>query len=401
MAISGDQPPPTPMPPHPGQVAGRAPRLCYVVSSEMTVSAFLKDHIAAAVAAGYQVSVVANVSDERFLQRLGLAVSFRSVPIVRQVSPWRDVQALLQLVRIFRAGCFDIVHSVSPKAGMLAMLAASITAVPHRIHTFTGQVWVTRHGLKRWLLKTADRLLAALTTRALVDSPSQRDFLIAEGVVDADKTEVIGKGSICGVDAERFRPDPDARSEVRGALGIPRGAPVLLFLGRLNRDKGVLELAAAFAGLAVAHPDVHLLVVGPDEEGLAGEMLGACSSVRDRLHRVDYTSAPERFMAAADVFCLPSHREGFGTVIIEAAAAGVPAVASRIYGLTDAVVDGQTGLLHPPGEVEAIARRLASLLSDPERRLTMGGLARQRALADFSCAVSSRGLLAFYGRLGA
>jgi glycosyltransferase involved in cell wall biosynthesis len=376
------------------------PRLCYVVSSEITVLAFLKGHIAAA-SVDYDVSVVANLDDGEFLRRLGLKAALHRIGIVRKISLWRDFRALLALARLFRSERYVIVHSISPKAGLLAMFGARLAGVPHRVHTFTGQVWVTRHGWRRWLLKQADRLLAALTTRALVDSPSQRDFLVAERVVAPGKVEVIGKGSICGVDGTRFRPDYVARHGLRGELSIPPTAPVLLFLGRLNRDKGVLDLATAFARLASSFSEARLLLVGPDEEGMADVIANICAAVRDRVHFVDYTSQPERFMAAADVFCLPSYREGFGMVVIEAAAEGLPAVASRIYGITDAVVDGQTGLLHPPGDVGAITEKLAELLADPARRKAMGEHARVRALADFSQEKSSQGLLAFYAKIRA
>jgi glycosyltransferase involved in cell wall biosynthesis len=377
----------------------KQPTLCYVVSSVMTVSAFLKVHIKAATAAGYEVSVVANAADDSFLRQLGLAATFHPVSIERPISPWRDVAALLALIRLFRTTRFNIVHSVTPKAGLLAMLASRLTSIPHCIHTFTGQVWVTRRGWRRWLLKQADCVLAGLATRALVDSQSQSDFLVAEGVVTAEKAEVIGKGSICGVDGERFRPDPEARRTLRGELGIPQDVPVLLFLGRLNRDKGVLDLAKAFAVVALRVPEVRLLLVGPDEEGMAKTIADSCSEVRERVHFIDYTDQPEHFMAAADIFCLPSYREGFGMVIIEAAAAGLPTIASKIYGITDAVVDGQTGLLHPPGDVSAIVQQIAELLMAPECCKKMGELARARALADFSQGGSSRGLLGFYEKI--
>lgn len=379
-------------------MTGLRPRICYVVSSEMTVAAFLKDHIRAATNT-YHVSVVANTDDPDFLRKLSLGATLHPVAIVRPVAPWRDLQALRALVRLFRTEHFDIVHSVSPKAGLLAMLAGRLAGVHHCVHTFTGQVWATKHGWRRWLLKQADCVLAALTTRALVDSPSQRNFLIEEGVLRADKADVIGKGSICGVDGKRFRPDPEARRVVRAELGVPPQAPVLLFLGRLNRDKGVADLAAAFADLALRFPELRLLLVGPDEAGMAARIGSICANAANRIHRIDYTREPERFMAAADVFCLPSYREGFGMVVIEAAAAGLPAVASRIYGITDAVVDGTTGLLHPPGDVHALVEALATLIDDPERRAAMGSCARARAVADFSQAESSRGLLAFYGKM--
>ena len=373
--------------------------LCYVVSSEMTVQAFLKDHIAAATAAGYKVSVVANTSDGNFLRGLGLTAEFHSVAIVRPISPLRDAMALLLLIQLFRAERFDIVHSVSPKAGMLAMLAGRLCGISHCVHTFTGQVWVTKSGWKRWLLKQADCILAALTTRSLVDSPSQRDYLVAERVIAAEKAEVIGKGAICGVDGDRFRPNHEVRLAVRGELGIPQQAPLVLFLGRLNRDKGVLDLAKAFAIIALRFTDARLLIVGPDEGGLGKCIAEICDGVATRVHFVGYTHHPERFMASSDIFCLPSYREGFGMVIIEAAATGLPAVASRIYGITDAVVDGRTGILHPPGDVAAVAEKLTTLLSNPEHCVAMGTEARRRALADFSRLALSQGLLDFYSRM--
>lgn len=364
----------------------------------MTVSAFLKDHIA--VAAGqFDVSVIANTTDVGFLRRMGLEATLHPVAIVRPISLWRDFSALWVLVRLFHAERFDIVHSVSPKAGLLGMFAAMLAGVPHRVHTFTGQVWVTRWGWRRWLFKKADRILAALTTRILVDSPSQRDFLVTEGVFAADKAEVIGQGSICGVDSGRFRPNLEARRQLRDTLGIPQSDPVLLFLGRLNRDKGVLDLVAAFAALAQQFPAAWLLLVGPDEEGLGGRIAQTGGAVADRLRQIDYTDQPERYMAAADIFCLPSYREGFGQVLVEAAAAGLPAVASRIYGITDAVVDGETGLLHAPGDIVAIEAALAQLVCDAPRRLAMGECARQRVLAEFSQAGSTQGLMAFYGKM--
>jgi glycosyltransferase involved in cell wall biosynthesis len=279
------------------------------------------------------------------------------------------------------------------------MFAAMLAGVRHRVHTFTGQVWVTRRGWRRWMLRKADALLASLTSRILVDSPSQREFLVSEGVFDADKAEVIGKGSICGVDSARFHPDSEERRTLRDTLGIPQSDPVLLFLGRLNRDKGVLDLVEAFAALAQRCPEPRLLLVGPDEDGLAERIAQASGAAAGRVQRIDYTAQPERYMAAADIFCLPSYREGFGQVLVEAAAAGLPAVASRIYGITDAVVEGETGLLHPPGDVVAIQAALAQLICDAPRRAAMGERARRRALAEFSQAESTQGLMAFYGKM--
>jgi glycosyltransferase involved in cell wall biosynthesis len=321
----------------------------------------------------------------------------RAVRIRRRIAPLADIAALFGLYALFRRERYAAVSSVTPKAGMLAMLAAALAGIPLRVHMFTGQVWAARTGWKRELLKLADRIMAGLATHVLADSPSQRDFMVAEGIVAATKISVLGDGSICGVDGERFRPDADRRGAIRRTQCIPDGATVFLYLGRLNRDKGMLDLADAFALLDQA--DAWLLVVGPDEEGMHDAMQARLGASRDRCRFVGYTDRPEDYMAAADVFCLPSYREGFGMVVIEAAAAGMPSIASRIYGVTDAVEEGVTGLLHQPADVAGIAGMMTSLANDQARRLAMGSAARERALRLFSAEAVTAAWFGFYEKL--
>ena len=159
----------------------------------------------------------------------------------------------------------------------------------------------------------------------------------------------------------------------------------------------MLDLANAFALLA--HQDAWLVVVGPDEEGMQDKMQARLGGLRDRCRFVGYTDRPEDYMAAADVFCLPSYREGFGMVVIEAASAGIPAVASRIYGVTDAVEEGGTGVLHRPGEVAGIARDMTLRAGDASRRIEMGRAARERALGLFSRSAVTDAWVRFFGQL--
>jgi glycosyltransferase involved in cell wall biosynthesis len=371
------------------------PRLCFVVSSPMTAEAFLAGHVRA-LADHFDVHLIVN-GDPAAITHPDLArATIHRARIERAISPLEDLQGLAQLYRIMRRERFAAVHSVTPKAGLLTAIAAFLARVPLRFHTFTGQVWATRRGVGRTLLKALDAVIARLNTHLFVDSASQRAFLQHEGVLASKQGIVLGHGSVCGVDAERFRPDAQARAAVRSELGIPDTALVYLFVGRLTRDKGVLELASAFAAVARDHQESFLVLVGPDEDTLEPRIREACGAIDSKLRFVAWSNAPERYMAAADVFCLPSHREGFGSTIIEAAAAGLPAIGSRIYGVTDAIDDGATGLFFERGDVAGLSAAMRTLAEDPHTRAAMGVAARSRAVRDFSKASITAALVAFY-----
>jgi glycosyltransferase involved in cell wall biosynthesis len=344
----------------------------------------------------FHVSVVLNLPARDGLPHLNPGVDVVSAPIVRDISLLRDLQGLIFLVALFSRQQFDAVHSITPKAGLLAALSGAIARVPVRIHTFTGQVWATRAGLARQVLKTADRVIARLTTHILVDSPSQRDFLIREGVLSGKKSNVLANGSLWGVNVSRFRPDAAWRIKIRQLHGIPEEATLFLFVGRLKIDKGVLDLANAFSQVAESCCEAWLLFVGPDEEQLSSAIETACPAAGNRLRLVGSTDVPEEYMAAADVFCLPSYREGFGSVIIEAASAGIPSVASNIYGITDAIEPGETGLMHAVGDVESLRREMQKMIDDPGMRNALGQKAKLRAHRLFASDLVTSALVEFY-----
>jgi glycosyltransferase involved in cell wall biosynthesis len=358
-------------------------RVCVVTASEFTVQAFLMGHLAR-LAREHEVTVVTDKLEPARLRDRGIRATVTPLAIERGIDPRKDVVASAALLRVFTATRFDLVYSVTPKSGLLAMSVGLAARIPVRVHTFTGQVWATKRGVAREVLKNADRFIAACATRVLVDSPSQRDFLLQERVIPREKSGVLANGSISGVDVSRFRVTPEQRASARGELGIGEQDFVFLFVGRLNRDKGVLDLALAFRDVAAKHPSARLFVVGPDEGGITREMQEAAGAAKDAVRFVGRTPLPERFMAAADCFTLPSYREGFGTSIIEAACAGLPAIASRIYGVTDAVVDGETGLLHAPHDVAAIRDAMLRVLEDCDLTRRMGSAAEARAARDFS-----------------
>lgn len=332
-----------------------------------------------------------------FLRRRGIDGKVIPAPIERKIHPVKDLRAFWTLWRAMRRERFVLVHSTGPKPGLLGMCAAWLARVPVRIHTFTGQVWFTSSGLARVLLKAADRLTAWFATHILVDSPSQRRFIVKEGVVSAEKSAVLGHGSISGVNVAKFAPNEAHRARIRGEAGIPVDKIVILYMARLTRDKGALMMAETFARLDRLRPgEAHLVIVGPDEEGLIPSIKQICRDCLERVHFYDRTSVPEQFMAAADILCLPSYREGFGTVLINASAAGIPAVASCIYGSEDAVLHGETGLLHRAGDPDDAAEKLRLLIDDPALRERLGRRGLERVRRDFSEEVLTAELMAMY-----
>lgn len=374
-----------------------AKKICFVAASPLTLKVFMRNHILC-LAKEYDVTVIANFSTDDLINDSLPGVRLVSIPIERNISVFNDMLALLQLARFFFQEAFDSVHSITPKAGLLAMTAARIARIQIRIHNLSGQVWATRHGFSRRLLKYADNITFKNSTNLLSDSFSQIKFLHQEGLVEMDHVEVLGKGSICGIDPDRFHPCADSRRITRDNLEIPESDFVITFVGRLNRDKGILDLAQAFSQLAHYHDDIWLIVVGGCDEDIIKDFDNYCGDAMTRVRRLGNKDCPEHYMTAADVLALPSYRESFGVSIIEGAACGLPSVASRIVGITDAVIENKTGLMHPPGDVKSICDCIERLYMDSELRLRLGNAAMIRAQSEFSMQQVSNEFVSYYKR---
>ena len=226
-------------------------------------------------------------------------------------------------------------------------------------------------------------MTARLDTAIIVDSFSQREFLIKNQVLrDSQKSTVFCKGSISGVDIRRFKPQLAIRSDLRKEAGIESGAIVFLYIGRLKKDKGILDLAHAFK--QVKDPRAVLVIVGCDEEKLIPQLQAILKDKETKVHMLGHTDRPEELMAMADVLCIPSYREGFGTVVIEAAACGLPAIGSNIYGLSDAIKDKETGFLFPAKDIGQLFNVMNRFVEDDSLRRLMGEHARKNAEQNFS-----------------
>ena len=358
-------------------------RMFILSASKLTIHFFFKPHLRE-LTKYFDQTLAYNPNNDSYLPSLNLPIREHSIPIMRKISLWYDLKALLYICYFLWREKFDIVVTVVPKAGLLGMIAAWLMQVPLRVHIFQGEVWASRRGLMRWLLKTMDTVTARLATHLLVVSASELEFLERESVIPVGKAKLLGEGSISGVDVERFQTNPELRTLLRNKLKIPENAVLCVFLGRLNIDKGIHDLVKAFTISGSYLENIWLIIAGPDEDNIATSLLKLVpDSLLKRILIFGFTDKPEDFLAASDLLCLPSYREGFGTVILEAAAMALPAIGTKIYGISDAIHDKETGVLIPVGDVQALSEAISRWCQNPEERKRLGANARDRVVANF------------------
>ena len=322
----------------------------------------------------------------------------KHIPIFRKINIFQDTKALFLLTKYLKSNQFDAVITFTPKAGLIGILSGKIAGIKKRVHFFTGQVWHTKKGLFKRFLMFLDRVVVYFSTNIIVDGRPQQEFLINNDILTENNSVIIGKGTISGIDLGKFCPKPETRNKIRESLNYKEEDLVFMFLGRLNRDKGILDLATAFNRLQVLYPHVKLLVVGPDEENFS-EKLKAEVENNDNFYLYGVTTEPENVMQACDVFCLPSHREAFGLSVIEASACEKPIICSDTYGLKDTIVDDLTGLRHITHDSESIFEKMKLLAEDKVLRDELGLSGRKYIQEYFSKEKMTSLWLEYFNRL--
>lgn len=361
-------------------------KIAFVVAIPGTAQAFLKDHFRA-LSASYDVHLLANFkgNDDCRAEFEAMGVVCHDMPIVRAICIGKDVVALWSLFMVLKREGFACVHSVTPKAGLLSALAAYCAGIDVRIHIYTGQVWATRKGFMRSVLKLMDKVISRLDTNLLVDGESQRQYLIDEGVLRESNSTVLANGSICGVRLERFDVSADVRNEEREKFGFGNADVVYVFLGRLNHDKGINELYAAFNRLVSVCPNAKLLLYGSDE-GNYDAKVALFDNLKPNVNFFypGVTQNPFNALQAGDVFVLPTWREGFGSSVIEAQALELPVITSDAYGVVDASVANETGLRCSVGDVDGLYECMKKYYDNPGLRKRHGHAGRKRIEEKFS-----------------
>jgi glycosyltransferase involved in cell wall biosynthesis len=322
------------------------------------------------------------------------------VPIAREIDPLRDLISIWKLMAFLRKKRPNILHSSTPKGGLVCAFAGLLCRVPVRVHTYTGQRWATLVGVKRWILMTCEWLVGRFSTYLYADSPSQVEYLIQEGIAPKEKIRCLGMGSFGGVDLERFSPN-NISVNLAEELGITPEDFIYVFVGRINHDKGMDELAYAFSKILRETENVKLLLVGPFEQHLnpISEESYEFLDTDPNIIRVGLVEKPEKYLELSDVMVFPSYREGFPTVVLEAAAMEVPTIGTDIVGGKDTIIDGETGIIIPVHDREALLEKMLWAYHHRDQLQDMGVTGRKWVCDNFETVKFSKLQLEEYRRI--
>jgi len=376
-------------------------RVAHITTVDQSLRYLLLNQMRSIAQAGYEVTgISAPGSDVPVIESMG--IRHIAVPLTRRLTPLADLRALVHLYRIFRREQFTIVHTHTPKPGLLGQLAARMAGAPVVVNTIHG-FYFHEHmpPAQRRFYIAMERIAARCSDLILSQSREDLDTAIRLGICPRERIQLLGNG----IDIQRFdrnRVDPATLAHLRSTLGLPSGVPVIGFVGRLVVEKGILELARAVQQVQSRFGPVTLLIVGGVDREKAGalnhEDIQAAAGTATCIFAGVRQDMPDMY-ALMDIFALPSYREGFPRAPMEASAMGVPCVVTNVRGCREAVEHERNGLIVPLRDVDALAEALISLLRDHDRRRAMGDAGRRMAHEQFDERLVFQRILAAYHRL--
>lgn len=298
------------------------------------------------------------------------------LPMERQISIFKDLVSLFRMIRLFQKEKPDMVHSLTPKAGMLSMLAGWITGVPVRMHTFTGLVFPTATGLKQKILIWTDRLTCACATHINPEGNGVKQDLIRFGITKKP-LKILANGSVKGIDLNRFQRTPEVMQAAEAYK--KEDCFTFCFVGRMVRDKGMNELVSAFVRLNAQYPKTRLILIGPFERNLDPVLPETEIQILNHpaIEFLDEQNDVRPFFSASQALVFPSYREGFPNVVLEAGAMGLPTIATDINGCNEIIIPGKNGVLVPSKDEAALYAAMEDFLLHPEKVASLAADSRQ------------------------
>mgnify|MGYP001200222521 CR=1 FL=1 len=327
--------------------------------------------------------VIGISSDGEFLNKTSNRekIETYTVPIRRRISPFFDIISITKMFIIMRQENPTIVHSITPKAGFISMVASFLARVPIRIHTFTGLIFPTENGLKKYLLIFVDKIICKLATNIIPEGKGVRNDLISHKITKKN-IKVLHNGHVNGINIDRFKKSNQIVKQgelIKTNYGIASSEFIFCFVGRLVGDKGINELVQAFDKLLKNHKKIKLLLIGiyePDLDPLRDDTMELIRETPSIIE-VGYQDDVRPFLSISNIFVLPSFREGFPGAVMQAGAMGLPSIVTNINGCNEIIIDQINGLVIPPGNTKSLRNAMEYFITNPDKTAEYSNNARK------------------------
>ena len=329
-------------------------------------------------------------------------VNFQNVPLKRNFNLFYDLISIIKIMYFIFKFRPKVIHSLMTKAGLYSAIISYMLRVEIRVHTFTGQIWANRSGITRFLLKKVDQIICNLNTNCFTDSNSQSKFLLENGISFKGKLiPYFLNGSISGVDINKFKFENliNERNEIFKQFQIEEDQFVLGYIARKSIDKGCIDMLKIFSQVLIKtkNKKIKLLFIGPDESnGLLSKFYESNPNIKDNIIDLGFVNNHYQFLSVCNLMCLPSHREGFGSIVIDAAAIGVPTIGFKIPGLVDSISDNYSGKLIPFANIELFVNEVIELIQNSKKLKDMSINARKYVVENFDANLVNQEMFDFY-----
>ena len=360
-------------------------KLIRITTMPLSLKVLLKGQLRFMASNGFDVKGVSSEGEELREVHENEGIAVEAITMSRKITPFQDLKSLWEMWNFLRKEKPQIVHTHTPKAGIIGMLAARLAGVPHRLHTVAGLPLMEATGTKRKILNFVERLTYSSATRVYPNSKGLYDFILQNNFTQSNKLKIIANGSSNGIDTTFFSPDQVTEIErvtLREKLSIQPDDFVFVFVGRIVSDKGINELIKAFSELQTVEnkpTGIKLLLVGGlenDLDPLNPETLAEINQNKDIIS-VGFQQDVRSFFAIADALVFPSYREGFPNVVMQAGAMGLPSIVSDINGCNEIIIEGENGLIIPPKNVEKLKEKMLTLAKDKNLYTKLKGNSRR------------------------
>ena len=351
-------------------------KICYVAVLDRVVKYFFGPQIDALRDDGNEITCITNFTDLKFREDLDQRIKTKNIEISRNVNPINLIKCIFKLTRIFKKEKYDVIQFTGPSTGLICSIAGKLAGVKTRVYCLWGVRYEGFSGFKRKIFRFLEKITCMFATDVIFDSEYNRGFLIDEKVISKSKTNVISKGSACGIDLTVYdiKQKESYNKEIRAKYEIPESGFVFGYLGRISYEKGINELLSAMQQALAQDKNSYLLVVGfiEEQQGLDSKLLEWAQS-ESRVIFTGRQDEPERFYAAFDLFIFPSYREGFGGGVIQAGAFAVPSIVSDIGPLVETIKHGELGRSFTVGDQKALLEVVQTMYKDQNALKEIGG----------------------------